>query len=187
MILHKEYLNFLFKTGLTQSQFLLLLLIYKDDQTYINKYKERFPTDDGTMIGKVMIESLIRDNWLKLGYKNKLQVTNKFKDNFIYEEEALQQVLDLYPPFIDKGDGIHIPLITVDRYQYSLIYNRRVHYSAAEHLEILKDLKFGIDNGYIRFGIAKFIDGEMWKPLRKLRLNTVDSINIDMFDEDFES
>lgn len=185
MILHREYLEFLFKTGLTQSQFLLLYLLYKNDQDSINKFKERFPTEDGSMIGKILTKDLIDNGWVKVGYKGKLSVTLKFRNHFVYEEEALEQLLDLYPPFIDKGDGIKIPLTTVDRYQYSLIYNRVIHYSAKEHIEILKDLKFAIDNGYIRFGIAKFIDGQLWKPLRKLRLEDNEPINLDIFDEDF--
>ena len=185
MINHTDYLDFLFTTGLSQSQFLLLYLIYKKDQDNINRYKERFPTEDGTMIGKYLTQQLIDEGWMILDSKKNLKLTYKFRQYFVIKETALNELLDIYPPFVDK-EGVNIPLVTVDKYQYSLKYNRRILKSVKEHDEVLKDLQYGIDKGYIRFGIAKFIDAEMWKPLRKLRLKEdTESVQLDVFDEDF--
>lgn len=185
MINHTDYLDFLFTTGLSQPQFLLLYLIYKKDQDSINRYKERFPTGDGTMIGKYYTKQLIEEGWLTVTTDKTLKVTHKFRKYFVINETALNELLDIYPPFIDK-EGVNIPLVTVDKYQYSLKYNRRIMKSVREHDEVVKDLQFGIDKGYIRFGIVKFIDSEMWIPLRKLRLGEdAESVKMDAFDEDF--
>jgi len=190
MIKTNEYINFLLRTGLTQQQFLLLFLIYKEEQENINKYKERFPNKDTTMIGREATMELLDEGWLKLSKKETLIVTDKFTKYFINSgrEYLLNELLREYPAFIDKN-GVNIPLVTVEKHTYALKYNRRINNSLSVHKEILKDLKYGVNAGLIRFGIAKFIDSEMWVHLRKLRLQNPEEdpidINTDMFDEDF--
>jgi len=191
MIKTNEYISFLLRTGLTQQQFLLLFLIYKKEQDNIEKYKARFPTKDLTMIGREATMELIEAEWLKLSPTNMLVVTDKFKHHFtkVSDEFLLNELLEIYPPFVDNN-GINIPLVTVDKHEYALKYNRRIAYSITAHNEILKDLKYGIKTGLIRFGVAKFIDSEMWVYLKKLREKSGDDltdvdIDMGMFDEDF--
>jgi hypothetical protein len=183
MILHKFYLQFLFKTGLTQSQFLLLHLIYNKDQKYIDMYKERFPTDDGTMIGKVPTQQLLNEGWLTVNKDRILQVTDKFKEYYVIDEIALEELIQIYPPFYDKG-GVKIPLVTVSKHEYSLKYGRKIYNSYQEHKEVMKDLQFAVNNNLINFGIAKFIDSDMWIKLRPMRLGQE---NIQGFEEDLSN
>ena len=190
MIYTNEYITFLLKTGLTQQQFLLLFLIYKKEQNNIDKYKARFPNADHTMIGREETMYLLETEWLALSKTNILIVTEKFTKHFVSDSQewCLNELLELYPPFIDKG-GVNIPLVTVDKHVYSLKYNRRINYSVHVHQQIVEDLKYGILKGYIKFGISKFIDSEMWVPLRKLRLNEANISDVDLdfdFEEDFE-
>lgn len=190
MINTNEYITFLLSTGLTQKDFLLLFLIYKKEQKNIDKYKARFPNADHTMIGMESTMKLIDEDWLEVNNKRELVVTNKFTKHFVKarDEALLEELLDEYPPFYSKGE-MQIPLVTVDIFQYSLKYNRKIKESILEHKEILKDLDYAKRIGLIRFGVAKFIDANMWKPIRKLRLKETnvsdENFDFDQFDEDF--
>ena len=197
MINHKEYLDFLFKTGLTQAQFLLIYLVYKKDQKAIEKYKIRFPSDDGTMVGKSLTQQLIDEDWLYVTEGRTLVASNKFRKLFLAEADNayLKELIEIYPAFYDK-DGINIPLVTIDLYKYTEKYFKAILESFKEHNTVLKDLKWGVKHNYIRFGINKFIDAEMWTSLRKLRLKwekhkegsseeEEGEVDLDMFDEDF--
>lgn len=182
MIAHTFYLDFLFKTGLTQSQFLLLHLLYKKDMKYIEMFKERFPTDDKTMIGKILTDDLIKHGWIKVSKTGDLTVTDKFRKLYVTDEIALNELINVYPAFFEK-DGVKIPLVTVNKFQYALKYGRKIYNSIDEHNEVLKDLEFAESKGLINFGIAKFIDAEFWTKLRPMRLGEE---SIKLFDEDLD-
>lgn len=176
MILHKQYLHFLFKTGLTQAEFLLLYLIHKKDQEYIDLYKERFPTGDGTMIGDYNTKRLLKQGWIIEKEKN-LEVTEKFK-KYLFDDSVsdlnYSELLDYYPKFFENKEGTKLPLVLADKFVYNSKYSQKVCYNAAEHNEVLKDLQYGIDNNLINFGIAKFIDSNYWEILRPMRLDDTD-------------
>tara|TARA_R110000772_G_C13310328_1_gene440514 strand:- start:43185 stop:43661 length:477 start_codon:yes stop_codon:yes gene_type:complete len=156
------------------------------DQESIDKYKDRFPTEDGTVIGKYLQDDLLKNDWVRVNDVTKrMTVTDKFRAYFIKDEDALNELIDIYPPFVTKGE-VRYPLVTVDKFQYGMIYGRRIFNSIDEHNEVLLDLAFGVENNYITFGIGKFIDGEIWKVLRKIRLGDPDALlQLDLYDEDF--
>ena len=184
MINQRVYVPFLMDTGLTQAQFLLLYLIYKEDKFMIEKYKARFPTEDGSMIGKYQTDSLFNEGWLEKDVTGRVFVTDKFKAHFIVDGEALRELLEHYPAFMEIR-GANVPLLAIDTDRMEGVYGRKIYFSFLEHQEVLEDLHYGIENNYIRFGIQKFIEGELWIPLRRLRLNKTDNIP-DEFSQDFE-
>ena len=55
MILEDAYIKFLIEHNLTQSQYLMLHLIYKNRGDLVKQYKDKFPSEDGTMIGQYQI------------------------------------------------------------------------------------------------------------------------------------
>lgn len=171
MIAHRPYIDFLMETGLTQAEFLFLFLIYKEDKKGIAMYKDRFPTEDGTMIGKLAIKQLKKEGWIDVDSKNQIEVTDKFLIHLVKDELALEELIEIFPPFYFNGKT-NIPLVTVDKHIYSLKYGRKINYSFKEHQEVIKDLQYGINNNLITFGLAKFIDSDYWKSIRKLREET---------------
>lgn len=184
MISGRQYIEFLISTGLGQSQFLLCYLIYKGYKDEIKMFKEAYPTEDGTMIGTFLTDDLYKKGWIRKD-GDYIEVTDKFKEHFVKKYYALRELLDAYPPFVEIK-GAKIPLIAIDTDRFELIYARKINESYAEHQEVLKDLEWGVKHGYIRFGIEKFIEGEIWLVLRKLRTESGSQVPMDFeIDNDF--
>lgn len=170
-----RYINFITENGLTQSQFTMLYLIARKRSDLISKYKEAFPTGDGTMIGSSLKRDLIDRGFIIKCKDGETQDCYELGQNFlnIYldEYECGNEILEIYPSFMTIK-GLSVPLITMDRYEFRQIYATRIGFDRTEHYEVVKDLKFAIEKNIIRFGIEKFVRAEMWKEIRKLRLST---------------
>lgn len=171
----ERYVNFITKNKLTQAQFLMMYLLYRKRYESINKYKEAFPTDDNTMIGEGAKQELIKRGFIeKVNDEEKAssyQLTNRFLSIFLKDHfEAADQFWDKYPGFI-KINGNPIPLTNMDKYRFANIYAERIDYSVDEHLEVMKDLDYGVENNLIRSNIEKFVMSEGWTKLRSLRLS----------------
>lgn len=185
----EKYVDFIIENKLTQSQFLFLYLLYRNKFSCIVKYKNSFPTEDGSMIGKPAIEDLI-----KRGFVNKVDegisansfmITEKFHKLFLKNHHiAAQEFWDRYPGFV-RIQGIATPLTNMDKYVFANIYAERIDYSVDEHLEVLKDLEFGVQQSLIRTSIEKFVRSEAWKKLRDLRLNQRTIQEVDSLAGDF--
>ncbi len=169
MISHKHYLDFLFKTGLTQAEFIFIFLVYKKDTNYINRYKERFPTEDGTMIGKYNTNRLIEDGWIKQE-GDEYVAADKFRRLFISDSNGFDELVEYYPKYYETDKGVKMPLVLADKFQYSLKYGGMINNSIAEHNEIIKDIEYGAEHNLINFKIEKFIDSQFWNVLREKRL-----------------
>ncbi len=184
MIDTDRYIPFLKKNKLTSNQFLLLLLIYEKKWKLITEYKLMFPTDDGSMIGKFPLEDLIQR-----GFINKVKdnpkadsyiITKKFTKIFCDEFEAGNQIWDLYPRIIVSG-GVEFALKLTDKNEFRKEYHKRIRGNYEEHLEVIKDLEYAIENRLIKGKIENFVKSEAWTDIRKERL----SINIELPKDDF--
>ncbi len=175
----ERYIDFITKNSLSQAQFLMLYLMYRKKYECINTYKKFFPKEDGSMIGKEEKQDLLERGFLiQVGNENKVgdyivgeQFTKIFLANI---HEAANQFWDKYPGFV-KINGTDTPLTNMDRYKFAVLYGERIDYSVEEHIEVLKDLDYGVSNGLIRMNIENFVRSEQWKALRKNRLN-VDTV-----------
>jgi hypothetical protein len=58
----------------------------------------------------------------------------------------------------------------MDKYEFALLYVKRINYLVEEHLEVLKDLEFGKNHNLIKSNIQNFTKSESWKEVRKIRL-----------------
>lgn len=189
MIIHRQYLNFLYKTRLTQSQFLLLHLLYKEDFQAIQEYKNNFPSEDNYMIGEYLTKDLIKKGWIKEKENGKLYITEEFRMLYVNKFKAIDELVEAYPAFIEKEGGLKIPLVTIDKNRYASIYEGCIKFSQGEHEEVLKDLKYAKEKGLLTFGLSKFIDSEYWLTVRNLRKKEKEEGNIDeegIFQNDFE-
>jgi hypothetical protein len=186
MILEDSYLQFLIEHKLTQGQFLLLYLIYKDRGDLILKYKENFPTEDGTMIGKYFIDDLLKKGFLEESLTTgTITIGKKFKEAFINKHRATEEIFDIYPTHFSK-DGVDIPLTAMDRNVFANLYDITIQSSFLEHEEILKDIQFGKEKSMLNLGIEKFLKSHYWKVIREIRLSNKKLDNIPtVFDKDF--
>lgn len=175
MILLDRYIDFLEKHKLTQAQFFMLYCLYKENYNVLKRYKKLFPADDGSLIGQYMLDDVIRKGFIEKidgddvtanGYK----ITDKFRKAFIDKKEAAIQFKDNYPPFMLK-DGVRYPLSAIDEDEFIKLYNERAQFSVDEHIEIMKDLKYAVDNNLIQMNIKNFVGSKQWVHIRVLREN----------------
>lgn len=172
MILEERYIEFITKHNLTQSQFLLLHLMYKKKFNLIKKYRECYPTDNGSMIGKNLTKDLI-DRGFLVKIDSSYKLGDIFLDIYIDDYTAGNEIWDLYPKFIIINE-VNIPLTTMDKNLFRKIYIDKILYSREEHLEVVKDIEYGTEKELINLGIDKFINSEFWKVLREKRLQDVE-------------
>lgn len=185
----ERYVEFITKNKLTQAQFLMLYLMYRKKYECIKIYKERVPTEDGTMIGAGAKQDLIDRGFLEkvddLGKADSYQITDKFLKLFVKDlHEAANQFWDKYPGFINI-QGTPVPLTNMDKYRFTNIYGERIDHSVDEHLEVMKDLEFGVNNNLIRSSIENFVKSEGWIKLRQIRLNKEIIAKVDALSNDF--
>lgn len=176
MIIEVErYVKFITNNKITQAQFLFLYLLYRKRYDLLKDYKNTFPSDDGTVIGKIARNDLLERKFIiKLDEEEKATsyaIGSEFKKIFVDAFEATDELKSKYPAFI-TNNGVNYPLTLVDTYQLANIYGQRIGYEIAEHEEVLKDLQYGIDNNLIKGKLELFVRSEFWKPLRELRLGT---------------
>ncbi len=172
MIQVDRYIPFLVENELTQPQFLLLYCMYREKWELIAKYKKAFPSDDGSMIGNIYREDLVNRGFLIQiedgDTADCFEITKKFAKIFVDEFEAGNEFWDIYPAFV-ISEGKRLPLSTMDKNLFRKIYSDRINHDFEEHKEVMKDLKFAIDEGLINMGIEKFVRSEMWSKIRGMR------------------
>lgn len=168
MILIDKYIKFITENKITQEQYLLLHLLKDKRMDLIKQYKQTFPTEEGTMLTKNLIDDLISREFLvktKTGFK----LGDKFIKIFTTGEVATDEIYDIYPAFIESEKGVSIPLISMDKKVFKELYIPKIYGNVEEHKEVLADIKYGVENNLIKMGINKFLTSEQWKVLRKLR------------------
>lgn len=170
----ERYLDFIIKHKLTQSQFLMLYLLYRKKYDAISKYKEAFPSDDGSMIGEGLKQDLVERGFIqKVGEGTKADdyvITNKFTNLFFADRhEAAKDFWANYPGFVNI-QGANVPLTNMDKFAFANIYAERIDYSIDEHREVIKDLQFANTNNLIRSSIENFVRSQAWEKIRPIRL-----------------
>lgn len=171
------YTNFLINTGLTQPQLLLLILIKNNKKDLIEKYKERFPTEDGTMIGQKWTDDLFEKKWL-IKQNNKIVVSSKFNKLYTDRLYHYRELVENYPKFFIK-DNVNYPLVLGNEHELSYLYNAKIYNDIDLHNEILELINYGKKNNLINFSIQKFIESKFWIALKEHRDKEINTENID--------
>lgn len=171
----ERYVDFIVKHDLSQRQFLFLYLIYMKRFDLMKKYLEKYPCENGKFLSTFEMENLVMKGFLikvdSKGNVNDYTLGETFKCIFIDKHIASAELLNEYPPFmIDNGKKM--PLTLMDSFELMNTYAQRIGHSLDEHYEVMKDLKYAVDNNLIKYKIESFVRSEQWKQIRKLRLNT---------------
>lgn len=181
----EQYINFLLKYKITPNQFLLCYLLYWDRKeqemaqeeglkrafVWVYKYHEGVKSIYGkkgwtTEEINDLIEKGIVRRYSKASdiYPDQLEVTDKFviamntRDNFA-------ELWETYPAFHENFDdprGPKVRLKTANYDQLERIYMRAIR-TASEHIEVMKVLRWCIDNNALNIGIEKWITSRQWK------------------------
>ncbi len=176
MILEDAYVNFLIKHDITQNQYLLLHLVHKKRWDLVKAYKDKFPSDDDTMIGEYLINDLIKKEFLKKDSNNAITLGQKFLEVFINKHNASEHIFDIYPTHFSK-DGVSIPLSAMDRNMFANLYDIAIMSSTLEHLEVVKDIEYAIEHNLLNIGLEKFVKSKYWLTIRPKRLDTTEKQN----------
>ena len=97
-----------------------------------------------------------------------------FLDIYIDAHTASNEFWDLYPAY-SNSNGVNYPLMLVDRVVFRETYNGIIKGNREEHNEIMKDLKYAVDNDMIKGTITKFVTSEQWTKIRPLRISATES------------
>ena len=168
MILEDAYIKFLIEHNLTQAQYLMLHLIYKDRLDLVRAYKAKFPSEDGTMIGQYLIDDLFTRGLLVKSSAGVVSVGKPFLEMFINKHTAAEEIYDIYPTHFHK-DGVEIPLSAMDRNVFANLYDNAIQSSVLEHIEVVEDIKFAIFHNLLNIGLDKFVKSKYWLTIRPRR------------------
>lgn len=168
MILPDSYVNTLINLDITQAQLLFLILAHKNRTDLAIKYKKTFPIEDQSMIGKYYIDDLIKKELLvKVG--DRIEIGEKFKAIYMDKHGAADDIYEMYPAVYKENNKL-IYLTLMDRNAFASLYEMFIQGSYAEHIEILKDLAYGIKNNMVTMKLEDFLKSKYWLTLRKQRL-----------------
>lgn len=170
MLLEERYVDFICENDLTQTQLLLLFLVYKNRADLILKYKQKFPAEDGTMIGKRWLQDLFDKGFL-IKEDTGIKVTPKFKQLFCNKIDVAEELLLAYPSTLEI-EGKIVPLTAIDTITVADLYIEKILDNRLEHEEVLKDIQYGITNNLINLSLKKFILSKYWLGIRKIRKAT---------------
>lgn len=183
MILIEPYVEFLTKHKINPEQYLLLSFLYFNRIDLIRDYKTAFPKDTKSVLVPDDMKDLIKKGFIiphEKGYK----LSETFINIFVTPEVVVDEIYNIYPPFLIKDTGMHIPLLGMDREVFKTIYLRTIKNSLKEHQEVIADILYGKQNNLILIGIDKFLTSQQWKIIRvKRKSNPITAKAID--NEDF--
>lgn len=182
----ERYVNFISKHKLTQTQFLILYLLYRKRWDLIKVYLEAFPRDPpNKLLSDAEKKDLIdRGFIIPVGVGNTgddYELGHEFRKLFTDGVIASQELLTIYPSFIVVNNKRY-PTKLMDEHQLSVLYAEKIGHEFHEHIEVLKDVAYGIENGLITCGIEKFVRSSYWNVIREVRNNKVVEVKSDEVD-----
>ena len=168
----KKLVPFLIEVGLTAEEFLLLHLKYLGKKSLLRQYKKEFAKEQANIL-----TIAIKDKAIKLGYVAKdesrlgyfIYFTDKWKELYVEEWNAGNELWDLYPGFI-KIKGSNATLTNTDKASWRSLYYSTIEGLKGEHEEIMLDTKYAIEHDMIRVKIIDYVRSEAWSKIRPLRL-----------------
>lgn len=179
MINISKYIDFIVDNKLSQTQFTFLYMIYystidrEETTRLVKKYKKRINAD--ALISIDELNGLVEMGFIQLADNkdqfNSVTLTDKFLKILIDEEGAAWQVFELYPAFNkDEKSGAMFTLKSYEFEMFKRRYGKAINYSYDEHLEVMKDLKYGIRFNMIKLRIEIFVKSRGWLDIRKERI-----------------
>lgn len=136
-----------------------------------------FPADDpADIIHKVYYNDLITRGFIKVRKTDKrtisisdIEITDKFTNIFVDKFKAAEEFWEAYPPFL-ISNGKRLPLTYWNTDVMREEYHKRIKGSMVEHIEVMKDLKYAVENDLVGAKMETFVCSEQWKTIRKMRL-----------------
>lgn len=179
-------LNICIAHNLTFDEFFLvyMTLLARDEENH-SEYLAKWFANGGKDRLRELFNSLKEKGIILKSYNAESYVPNdiQFNKNFIknwYKQsgEMGQELFDNYVPFLNIN-GKLMPLRNISKKFYSLdefyfYYSSNIGHNPDKHKEVMDLLKWGKDNGQIKYNIVEFVASHKWDELKYLKENNVD-------------
>lgn len=180
-----KYIHLLCELEISANQFLLCYLHYTDERedgelirkgssmSNLYRYAENAEPWDKKEVRDLVDKGYLEDPHYDKDrtYPDYLKVTDKFVEKIIAKKDNFKELWDLYPdtmPNFEPGQGdIKLKLVS-DYEELRKIYLKKVR-SKTKHKKILGLLKWAVENDEINFAFEKFVKGEAWRTLEKVK------------------
>lgn len=165
-----RYVDFLVKKNLTEHQFLVCYLIYTKEIKAIVKYNNKFKISREELLDLIDRDFIIPifDDPEHIFDLANLNVTPKFYEGLIIDEDNAEEIWDLYPSYLLINNTKVYSKSSMPKEDFIKMYLRITRRSQKTHERIKKVLEeYNRKNKYAEMGIDKFIGSEYWKELEK--------------------
>jgi len=169
LITPDKYIDFLVKNNLTEHQFLICYLIYTKDVKNIIKYNKKFRFNREQimdLIDKDFIIPILNEEAHLFDLLN-LNVTAKYYDEIISDEDDAEIVWNLYPSYLMISNIKVYSKSSMLKEDFFKFYLKSTKRNKKTHSRIVTVIEKHYKNKYAEMGIDKFIGTEYWKELEK--------------------
>ena len=161
-----------------------MTLLARDEENH-SEYLAKWFANGGKDRLRELFNSLKEKGIILKSYNAESYVPNdiQFNKNFIknwYKQsgEMGQELFDNYVPFLNIN-GKLMPLRNISKKFYSLdefyfYYSSNIGHNPDKHKEVMDLLKWGKDNGQIKYNVVEFVASHKWDELKYLKENNVD-------------
>ncbi len=164
----ERVLLFCVKQKLSLSQFAYLYCEHFGYYNQLDKYSEMFGDENKSILGSTLAKDLVERKYLEKK-EGKIVITTKFRNEFVDEHEAIEELFDKYPSHAISTSGSQMTLKAGNRVTLGKTYYTYISKSVDEHIKVLEDLQFGINNNLLNISIKNFIESKFWLDIRKIR------------------
>lgn len=165
-----RFVPFITEHKLKENQFLLLHLLYLKRFDLIQYYKKNSPHKKGEFLSLVDKTDLIKRGFIIVDDDDNWVLADKFTNIFIDDYQAATELAELYPAYAMDKEGKKYPIGFLDISVVKANYCKKIHHNAAEHKEVIKDMKYAIANDMLLYGLERFLTSNAWVKIRPLRL-----------------
>lgn len=160
------------KHDISLSQYFYLFCKLHKHENELQAYSMRFGDLIGGKyypIGTILFEDLLDKGLLVKDNADNIDISDLFREQFGIKQVMGDEFYDAYPATATIK-GITIPLTSGIRREIYQKYYDAIGGSLDEHREVLKDIAYGKQINFIIVKLENFVNAEMWREIRKIRL-----------------
>lgn len=163
----EKYIDVLTEKNITEHQFLICYLLYTKDVSNIKKYNKHFRFKREEIIDLIKRDFIIPilDEEEHLFDLLNLNVTPKFYENLISDEDNAVEIWDLYPSYLLINNVRVYSKSSMMKEDFVKFYLKATKRNMKTHARIKAVVENYYKNKYAEMGIDKFIGTEYWKEL----------------------
>lgn len=175
-----DYVSFLCKHNMSGDQFLFCCLIYERKFNLLYKIlNERNGFDIDELSDLEDRGYLLNKNRDGEFQTDMYEITDKFLNEIYRNEDVMwKEVIDTYPMWI-YIEGKRVSAQSTDLDALKEVYLKKIKRAGGTHKKIVDLIEYAKSNDLIEMGIDKWVRGEQWKPIEKIKKEKPVSSNLE--------